>query len=823
MVGASNQVVLDAFAIIADHEFGWHGSNLGFNHKTFYNAGDFSSDLVYSGTEYDQYNSGAYYVNGNGIFKNGLGSASNFASAYFNDYGKVAELSPGGIKELGFVPLIDVDQTEEVKQEIASDADAFLVEFAGLFGSTLGRLLGGSNLIIGTAAGSVLSAAALTIGKRIFSGAYARSPGAAGTTAGEGGAIWDDFVNNLGQFGKNAALGSASSYLAAEFAQSIGLSGLGDQVFSLVSGDVLQYVATNALSSTPVALFSEDGLRNLGGTLESGLAGFVGTELASLVVTPHTVAQATLASLGSAIGVYAGTTFGTAAYIGALAAFQPELIAIGAFIGFILGDLFGSLFGHHKPRVPSAMAETVLQIPYARYGLGSETSTNGGDLAFADAMAKAARDTLNGIIAQITHSATPSLVSNTVSPTQTYGYSGSQIYVKLGVGASATNVTSADQAVDKGVLWALPQTKIIGGDIILKRAIAGAQDPTVTALLGDLQIASDYETYLKAEPVIDAAIASSWNGLSAADQAFYTANQAFMTRAISATELPLTGSASDTNTDLGFYNANKTTVDRIVGSISVSSFAAGWITTLARAAELKLGEFAPSDFNGGLQGFLQSFGVTGTGSSPHYEDVSLGWNGADVTVKLATPGGKGVFSLLPQASADGSSITIANFATAAGYTAAAPGTFSNGSDLEMTSTIKLPVFNPSFEYQQLAPTASANVITGWNNTGTEGVWNPDHIKPSDGTNVAYLDSRPGWVAISQLVGTYAANTTYTFSPRRRRPRRCVHQPWNRQPQVSDERQRWRARPGDRQHQPLVSSREHANRIGDLYHDGGGRR
>ena len=45
-----------------------------------------------------------------------------------------------------------------------------------------------------------------------------------------------------------------------------------------------------------------------------------------------------------------------------------------------------------------------------RYDLGTETSANGGDLALADAMAKAARDTLNGIIAQIAPGANPAFL-----------------------------------------------------------------------------------------------------------------------------------------------------------------------------------------------------------------------------------------------------------------------------------------------------------------------------------------------------------------------------------------------------------------------------
>ena len=223
--------------------------------------------------------------------------------------------------------------------------------------------------------------------------------------------------------------------------------------------------------------------------------------------------------------------------------------------------------------------------------LGAEISANGGDLAFADALAVTARDTLNGIIQLIAGgSGVAQFVSNTVSPTQTYGLTGSQIYVKLGIGAAATNVTSGDIAVDKGVLFALPQTKIIGSNIILKRAIANSQAPSVTALLGDLQTAKDYDTYLRSSAVIDAAISASYNSLSVADKAFYTANQSFITRALSKSEVALG------TTDQAFYTANQVQVDRIVAGTQVSSFAAAYLVTLVRAGELNLDQLSVSDF-----------------------------------------------------------------------------------------------------------------------------------------------------------------------------------------------------------------------------------
>ncbi len=139
--------------------------------------------------------------------------------------------------------------------------------------------------------------------------------------------------------------------------------------------------------------------------------------------------------------------------------------------GFILGALIGNLFGRKKPRIPTANAEVVLQIPNAEYALGTVSQANGGNIDLVRAMGEAARDTLNGLISVVTYGDENAKVSNTFSPTQVYGHTASQLWVKLGgASAAAQNVTSADEAVDKGVLWALPATQIIGGDMLAKRA-----------------------------------------------------------------------------------------------------------------------------------------------------------------------------------------------------------------------------------------------------------------------------------------------------------------------------------------------------------------
>lgn len=569
-----------------------------------------------------------------------------------------------------------------------------------VFGSLIGRELGGSNLVLGVAAGSIISAVAFNIGQQIQAGV---TGGYYGTVKGDlaylasgknAGSVWDDFGGDIAKIGKDAAIGAVSSYLTLELGQAIGLKGFGQGLFSAGVGGLLSHVVSNAVSNSSnlfaglsaVKGVSETGelvnasfaASQLGSVLESSFAGFFGQKLAELVITPQTTVQALFATAGAtALSVFADVAIGKAlGFAGAAAG--PVGVLVGTFVGFVVGALFGSLFGHRKPRIPSASAETVLQIPFARYGIGNEVSSNGGDLALADAMAKSARDTLNGLIDLITRGE-QGYVSNAFSPTQTYGVTGNQIYVKLG-GGGAINVTSADQAVDKGVMWALPQTQIIGGDIILKRALSASNAVDIAGILGDLQIAADYEQYLKAAPVIDRQLVQSWDNMSAGDQAFYTANKSFITRFLSRADVALSGS------DQNFYASNAAQIDRIAAAVKLTSSEAGWIVTLARAGELGLNRFMASDFYGGLQGFLQSFGVRSAGSNLHYEDITASLSGGALTLTANGDFGAHTFSLLPSSSATGSSVTIQSFGAQVGYVEQYVGNRSSGSDIEIAAS-----------------------------------------------------------------------------------------------------------------------------------------
>jgi len=145
------------------------------------------------------------------------------------------------------------------------------------------------------------------------------------------------------------------------------------------------------------------------------------------------------------------------------------------FVGFVLGAFIGNLFGRKKPKIPTADAETVLSFSTGYYQLGAVNAQNGGNEDLVRDMALAARDGLNAIISQVTYGSQVAGNANLTSPTQVYGHTGNQLWVKLGgTNAAKQNFSSADEAVDRGAFWAIGQTKIVGGDLFMKRAASVA-------------------------------------------------------------------------------------------------------------------------------------------------------------------------------------------------------------------------------------------------------------------------------------------------------------------------------------------------------------
>lgn len=578
----------------------------------------------------------------------------------------------------------DAEAQALLEEAVRAARKDLVVEIAAeggdVLGAALGRVLAGDNAVKGVLYSSLIG----EIGSRLAAQI------AGGSTRAELQMPWasadamNSFSAQLNAKVQQSAIGTLSSLLTAELGQAVGLEGFGAQLFDVAGTTVLNKAISNAAIGANGVFdgfhferigegFGKDAFtaNGAGSLLASAIGAFLGAKLGAMVVNPQNQAAGILATLGTAAGTWALTssTLGVGAAIsghfGSLGSAwffgNAVLPGVGAFVGFVLGALIGNLFGRKKPN-PTASAETNLQVPNAWYEVGQVTANGGGNVALVTSMALAARDTLNRMIEMVVFPEGPRVVSNLngQATDQKYGHNTS-IYVKINNGTPVT-FGSADEAVDYGTLTAIRNTKIIGGDILMKRAIARSPAQSLAAFAGDMQIAADYRAYGENSKIINDAITSAYF-ISTADETAYANHKALVDKIQSA------GVGSLLAAELATYNGNKAQFDRLVTAVEAQDLANPWIVTLQRVKELGLDQWTASDVYGGFQGFIDSFrparAVVG------YEDITLTGSGADLIVSV-TPNdfNNGFFSVLPSASADGRAVTIQNLlGSGLGYSA----------------------------------------------------------------------------------------------------------------------------------------------------------
>lgn len=528
--------------------------------------------------------------------------------------------------------LDELTATAAARQQADPTTNA-VRELGGVLGSSLGNYLADGNTLKGIVYSSLLGEFGKRLGDVVAAGGRleAALPGKL-----------DQALQTLGTdvAGRiqGAAIGAASTLLAAELGNALGLKGFGGELFNTAAGSLIQNVVQNSFTYGPSGLFNNfnfshsfDGFKSggaAGAMLGNAVAAYLGSKLASFVIQPQTQAQAVLSSLGSAAGTYIGTVVGTTLggpIGGIIGSF------IGSFIGSIEGSLVGLLFGAKKPRTPTASAETVLQLPYAHYQLGAVTSANAGNVDLVKSMALTAMNTLNSLIANVVPGDATGLVSNLngQATDQRYGHTGNQIYVKIN--GVQSNFASADQAVEFGALTAIRNTKIIGGDILAKRAIYRSAGATLTDFLGDLKIADDYRFFTHNRDLIQQSIVGAYATLSPAEQATYEQQKGVYDQILTGGVGSLSWAQVGEDPQV-WYQRYKAFVDHVIGALQAQTLANPWIITLQRAKELQLDQFAPSDFYGGLKGFADSF-LTPSGDA-HYEDLDLQWLGGPLSLHV---------------------------------------------------------------------------------------------------------------------------------------------------------------------------------------------
>lgn len=557
------------------------------------------------------------------------------------------------------------------KEEIFQEAlNSDFADVGVLFGSILGSVIAGGSGELGDSFKSTLFS---NVGAQL-----GRYIGAALDTEqsdliyaiGEGvDDVIESFPNTVVSSGISTVSGAISTMLSDEMVRLIGIQGEAGDFVSHVTGSVLDEVITGRLTD----VFTEIGWLNAAeesarqgtnavvqqtvvdefGNLKfigwTAAASYLGKRLADEIVEPKN----NFSAVSSAVvgGYLAVETFKKGLAFAKLLGGSVNLLGlfavatVAAFVGVVVARLFGNLFGSDTPPPPQADAETLLSFDTGYYYVGEVNSQNGGDEDLVRNMSEAARDTLNGLIGLITYESEIAGNANYSSPTQTYGHTGDQIWVKLGASTIKHEFDSADEAVDFGALWAIGGTKIVGGGLFLKRAVYRSEANSLLGLSADLQIAEEFAFYLQNNEFINAAIAEPYESLSDEDKTLYDAHQARITRVMAAPrdefgelvagqDLSLTNEETGTDGlgDLDWYNANQTQVDSIIDQLAVTQFAAGWIITLQRAAELGLDQTSVSDFYGGMAGFADSLKILAR-TDFEYEDISFGLNGTTLEVE----------------------------------------------------------------------------------------------------------------------------------------------------------------------------------------------
>ncbi|MEJ2818036.1 DUF4214 domain-containing protein [Caulobacter sp. CCG-8] len=531
----------------------------------------------------------------------GITDAISYTALYKNGTKQVFKLK-GGKGDYGG-KSIDLSADYNWKLVYPAQMSAIL----STIGSSLGNIIGNGDPLASVAASTLLSSIGGTVGALVDGSLTLDASQSflqrANTVAGS-------ISSNLAQAFQGAAIGSVSSALTLQLGNALGLSGFGAEIFQTTGATVLGTLLNNATdmvnhvaganllngfsttdlwgNAASLDASKLDPQAWKGGALSSAIGSYLGAKLGSMIVSPQTQAGVALSSIASSVGAYMFSAAG-AASAGAIGTWAATLAAsmghlgdfvvpgLGSLIGFVLGALIGNLFGKKKPKIPTASAYVDLQIPYAHYALGAISVANGGNRDLVTSMATSARDTLNSLIGMVAYDDDQTYVSNLngVTTTQTYGHTGNQIYVKIN--GAQTNVASADEAVDLGVLAAIRNTKIVGGNLFLKRAIALSHATNLQVMAGDLQVAADYVDYLANRVAINGAMAAAPN----------------------------------------------------------SAFTAGYVVTFARVDELGVNKWTPSDFYGGLQGFLSSFDLSGHGVA--FEDIYFRDNG-NWQVKIGASG-----------------------------------------------------------------------------------------------------------------------------------------------------------------------------------------
>jgi trimeric autotransporter adhesin len=376
--------------------------------------------------------------------------------------------------------------------------------------STFGRYIAGENVIAQTVASAAFQTIGSNFGDILNSVAFDSGVATSNNIEHAFDGIGGEFLANL----RASGAGAVSSYLTAELVKIIGVSGLPADVLNSAAGFAINKIVANlasiATGNPSVGVFDGINLGNLGFAAGS----FIGSQLASTIVSWDSIGAQLGASIAGTLGATIGQTLIPVPVLGA---------AIGSLIGNLIGGLIGSLING----TPKAGAILGYDEQSGKFAVDTLWKENGGNKSAASQLGKTAADSLNGILSFVGGE----LIDADQVEAGSYGMR-SKSYVYWNDGTDSDNrVTfdSADALLNYGVMKAARDLKFIGGDVYAKRAFYNTlENPSsgngavgeavgLDTLLGNFAVVGRLETYLLSSASINTLIVAEPNSVFALD------------------------------------------------------------------------------------------------------------------------------------------------------------------------------------------------------------------------------------------------------------------------------------------------------------------
>ncbi len=493
--------------------------------------------------------------------------------------------------DLSVIKTIPADKPDNYSVDVTRNEDSLFGKpvsigaIGSALGSSIGSIVSGDNLFKQLTLSPLLE----TIGQNLFQAIGVGLAQNRGDLSDDVLDVFNDFSNELGANVRDAAGGVVSSLLTAELMRAIDAEGLGGELASTITNAMLGQIsrniitigineltegATSGVLGNPDSIFSGINIDLIGNAVGS----FIGSKLAYEALAGYDSEEEAIgAQIGGAVAG-AATLFAIGSIAGPVG---WAVAALASFVGNFLGGTIGDLINSARP--DKASAQLIFNPDTGEFEIGYVWKKRDGSIEGVKALANAAGDAMNYVV---------DIVGGDILDGKDFsglflwkesrnlhgpGYFEKGTYFENagGLGYWYRDRSDFSDVVERGVIDMLGRLEIAGGNIYFKRALYNSlpslleengrpiEDP-LQVLSGNLKIASDYAAYLESRDLINSLMALQPDSI----------------------------------------------------------FAAGWLATLARAAELNLNRRHRSDFYGGWSYLLDSAGAVAAMSGLNYGNRS---------------------------------------------------------------------------------------------------------------------------------------------------------------------------------------------------------